>query len=88
MIKCILPPQQHLLLTGLFPYLAQTQLVAKQRSVCCGHPLLVSAHPPCTWAALMQIRGFPPHTQTSPPSLQSRGVKLASAKLLWLWVIA
>lgn len=52
-------------LSAFSPIWLKTQLVAKQRSVCLGHPVAVGAHSPCTWAVLMQIRGFATtHTKT------------------------
>lgn len=40
------PTSQDLLLFGLFPHLGQTQLLAKQRLICPGHPQLLTASAP------------------------------------------
>lgn len=45
-------------LSAFPPIWLKTQLVAKQRSVCFGHPLALGAHPLGSWALLVLIRGF------------------------------
>lgn len=62
----------------------KSQLAAKQRLVCCDHPLAVGMQPLCTCAVLMQIRGFAPSHKNSPPPIWFGGGNLALAKHMLL----
>lgn len=76
LIKSIIPPSSICFLLVFSLMWLKTQLVTKQRSVCRGHLLVMSAHPLC----LMRIRDFTTtHKNLSSPTLVG-GANLASPK--------